>query len=80
MSKNRIQTWLALLVVAVGLLLAAILGLFAYVSATATPLHPNPQEVPSVSGATPVRQWAGAIEQGRQVVRAALANQNLPGL
>ena len=26
------------------------------------------------------RRWAGAVEQGRQIVRAALAEQNLPGV
>ena len=56
------------------------MGLFVYMSATATPLHPNPQDVTSVTGAAPVRQWAGAVEQGRQIVRAALTEQNLPGL
>ena len=81
MSKaDRIQTWLALIVVAVGLLLAAILGLFAYVSATATPLHPNPQDVPSVTHSAPLPKWADAVEQGRQIVRAGLTEQNLPGL
>src|SRR5215204_5315151 len=74
------QTWLALIVVAVGLVPVAIAGLFVYMSVMATPLHPNPQEVPSVTGAPPARQWANAIEEGRQVVRAALATQNLPGL
>jgi len=49
-------------------------------SATATPLHPNPQDVPSVMRAAPVRQWADAVEQGRQIVRAGLIEQNLPGL
>jgi serine beta-lactamase-like protein LACTB len=78
--KRRIQTWLALVVVAVGLLLAAILGLFAYMSATATPLHPRPQDVPSVTRSAPSRQWAGAVEHGRQIVRAGLTEQNLPGL
>jgi CubicO group peptidase (beta-lactamase class C family) len=43
-------------------------------------LHPNAQDVTSVASATPVRQWAGAIEQARPIVRAALAEQNLPGL
>jgi serine beta-lactamase-like protein LACTB len=80
MSKSRTQTWLALIVVAVGLLLAAILGLFAYMSATATPLHPNPQDVPSVTHSAPLRQWADAVEQGRQIVRAGLTEQNLPGI
>jgi CubicO group peptidase (beta-lactamase class C family) len=79
-SKRRVQTWLALIVVAVGLLLAAILGLFAYMSATATPLHPNPQEVPSVTHSAPLPKWADAVEQARQIVRAALTEQNLPGL
>ncbi len=27
-----------------------------------------------------MQQWAGAVEQGRQIVRATLAEQNLPGL
>ena len=80
MSKSRMQTWLALIVVAVGLLLAAILGLWAYMSATATPLHPNPQDVPSVTHSAPLPKWADAVEQGRQIVRAGLTEQNLPGL
>ena len=79
-KKSRTQTWLALIVVAVGLVPTAILGLFVYMSATATPLHPNPQDVPSVMGATTVRQWADAVEQARQIVRAGLIEQNLPGL
>ena len=80
MSKRRIQTWLALIVVAVGLLLAAILGLWVYMSVTATPLHPNPQDVPSVTRSAPLPKWADAVEQGRQIVRAGLTEQNLPGL
>ncbi len=80
MSKSRTETWLALIVVAVGLLLVAILGLWVYMSATATPLHPNPQDVPSVTHSAPLPKWADAVEQGRQIVRAGLTEQNLPGL
>jgi serine beta-lactamase-like protein LACTB, mitochondrial len=79
-SKSRTQTLLALIVVAVGLLLAAILGLFAYMSVTATPLHPHPQSVPSVTHSAPSRKWADAVEGGRQVMRTSLTEQNLPGL
>ena len=73
MSKrwNRMETWLALVVVAVGVLLAAIAGLFGYMSATATPLHPEPQSVPSVTQSAPSPQWADAVERGRQIVRRA---------
>ncbi len=80
MSKSRIETWAALIVAAIGLLLTAILGLWVYVSATATPLHPNLQDVPSVTHSAPLPQWAGAVEQGRQIVHAGLTEQNLPGL
>ena len=67
-------------VVAVGLLLMAIMGLWVYMSATATPLHPNAQDVPSVTQAAPLPRWADAVEQGRQIARAGLSEQNLPGL
>jgi hypothetical protein len=37
-SKHRIQNWLAFIFLGIGALLTAILGLFAHVRATATPL------------------------------------------
>ena len=80
MSKSRTQTWLALIVGAVGLLLAAILGLFAYMSVTATPLHPNPRDVSSVTRSAPLPKWADAVEKARQIARAGLTEQNLPGI
>jgi serine beta-lactamase-like protein LACTB, mitochondrial len=80
MPKSRTETWLALIVVAVGVVLAAIVGLFAYISATATPLHPNPQEVPSTTRAAPLPRWTEAVAQGRQTVRAGITEQNLPGI
>jgi serine beta-lactamase-like protein LACTB len=77
---NRTETWLALAVVSAGLLLTAIAGLFGYISLTATPLHPNPQHVPHVMHTAAVPAWSDAVEQGRQIVRTSLAEQNLPGL
>jgi serine beta-lactamase-like protein LACTB, mitochondrial len=79
-SKSRYHTWLALIVVAVGLLVAFVLGLFTYMSTTATPLHPDPQQVPSVTTSTPSPQWADAVTRSQQIVRASLSEQNLPGL
>jgi CubicO group peptidase (beta-lactamase class C family) len=61
-------------------LLAAILGLFAYMSATATPLHPDAQSVQSVTHSAVPREWTDAVERGRQIVRAEIIGQNLPGL
>ncbi len=45
-SKSRNLTWPALIVLAVGVMVASVLGLFLYVDATMTPLHPDPQKVP----------------------------------
>ena len=80
MSKRRIETWLAVCVGAVSLGLLAIAGLWVYVSATATPLHPNAQDVSSVTHSAPSSKWNGAVEEARQVARAHLVDQNLPGL
>ena len=79
-SWNRTETWLTLVVVGVGVLILAISGLWMYVSATATPLHPNAQNVPSVTLSAPLPRWAHAVDQGRQIVRAGLMEHNLPGV
>jgi serine beta-lactamase-like protein LACTB, mitochondrial len=80
MSKSRTETWVALIVVAIGLLPVAIAGLWAYMSTTATTLHPNPTDVQSVTRSPPSPKWTGAVEQGRQIIRAGLTEQNVPGL
>jgi serine beta-lactamase-like protein LACTB, mitochondrial len=77
---NRLETWGALIAIGIGLAVAAVLGLHLYITTTATALHPNPQQVPSASRSAPSPEWADAVEQGRGVVRAGIAEQNLPGL
>jgi serine beta-lactamase-like protein LACTB, mitochondrial len=79
-SWNRTHTWIALIVLSVGLAVAAVVGLFVYVAVTATPLHPNPKDVPSVTRSTPSPQWTDAIDRARQLARAGLVEQNLPGI
>ena len=69
-----------MIAVGVGLLITAIAGLWVYTSATAPTFHPNPQDVPSVTRLTPSPKWADAVERGRQIMRAAIAEQNLPGV
>ena len=80
MLKSRTESWAALVVLGVVLIPVAILGLWAYMRASATTLHPTPQDVPSTTRSAPLPKWAGAVEQGRQIVRAALSEENLPGL
>ena len=79
-SWNRTETWLALIVVGVGGLLAAVAGLHVYVTATATPLHPDANRLPSVTRGTAAPDWAAAVERARVSTRAAVTTQNLPGL
>jgi serine beta-lactamase-like protein LACTB len=78
-SKSRTETWAALIVVAVGVLITAILGLYSYMIATA-PLHPEPHSLPSVTHSDPSPKWDDAVERGREVMHAGLTEQNLPGL
>ena len=79
-NRNRRQTWAASIVVAVGVLVAVIVGLPMYMIATATPLHPEPQSAPSVAQSEPSPEWSEAVDRARKIMRAALAEQNLPGL
>lgn len=80
MSKRRTETWLALILCAIGLIPAGLLGLWTYMKVTAVPLHPEPQKAPSVTHSPPAPGWPGPVEQARQIVRAGLTEQNLTGL
>jgi serine beta-lactamase-like protein LACTB len=79
MRKGRIPAWLIFVLASVGLLLL-IPGLWVYVSLTATPLYPKPENVPAVMQSAPLPKWAGAVDNAQQIVRASVAGQNLPGL
>ena len=79
MSKNWKSLRTAIMVLVAGALLAASAGIL-YINAEATPLHPQPESAPSVTRADPSPQWSGAVDRARQIVRAGLAEQNLPGL
>ena len=80
MARIRLQTVVAVFVVGVGLIVALVVGLFAYTSLTAPTLHPSVTDVPSVTESAPLPRWSAAAEHGRQIVRAALAEQNVPGV
>ena len=80
MPKKRRETWLALILLPIGLIPAALAGLWWYMSATARPLHPDPKKVPAMTQSAPVPRWLAAVDEGRQIVRAAISEQNLPGL
>jgi serine beta-lactamase-like protein LACTB, mitochondrial len=74
------QTALTVLSVGVFVVFLAGLGLYTFVVTKGTKLHPNPKDVPSVTLAAPSSKSITAVEQGRQLARAGLIRQNLPGL
>ena len=78
--KRRTETSLTLIGLAIVLPIAAVAGTLMYFSVSAKPLHPNLQEVTSVTRSAPLPQWADSVEQARQFARAGLVEQNLPGL
>lgn len=80
MTTHRLGPWVAAAAVAICLVAVALLGLWQYMGATAERLHPNVQQVPSTRRDTPRPALADAVERGRQAVRVALSEQNLPGM
>ncbi len=62
------------------IVVAAGAGLFMFLTSMAAPLHETPASVPSVTQAAPSPEWADAVSRGRQIARAGLVENNLPGL
>jgi serine beta-lactamase-like protein LACTB, mitochondrial len=72
----------ALTLISLGLSVAFLagVGLYTFLITKGTKLHLNPKAVPSVTLAAPSPEWTASVEQGRQLARAGLVEQNLPGL
>ena len=79
-ARNTLPTWTARTVLALGLLLAASAGFLIHTVAVAAPLFAQSQDVPSVIASPPPPQNAVAIQRAREFVRAAVLEQNLPGV
>lgn len=79
-SWNRTETWIGLIVLGIGGVILVVAGMWIYVSATTKPIHPTVGDVSSVPQASPAEQWAAAVQRGRDIVRAGVAEQNLPGV
>ena len=75
MPKSRRNTVLALFALGIGGLIALFVAHYLYILASATPLHPDAQHVPSSTRLTPSPKWTAAVEQGRQLVRTGIFEQ-----
>ena len=76
MLKVRFRTLVAAAALAGGVLIATV---FVYLLATAQ-IHKNAQAIPSSVHLAPSPAWFDAIQRARQIVRAGVVDQNLPGL
>ena len=77
---KKTEVLVGLVVLGVGGIVLALAGLWIYISATTIPLHPNAQDVPSASHGDPAAAWGDAVARARQVMRAGVSDQNLPGV
>lgn len=81
--RDRLPRWATLAALAVGLIITGLAADLTRAVAAAVPLFPQPQAVPSVVDPAPSSGDAVSatrVEQVRELVRAAILAQNLPGL
>ena len=79
-ARNRLPTWAARTALAVGVAVAAFAAFLTHGVVVTAPLFPQTQEVPSVVASAPSAPHTAAVERARRLVRAAIAEQNLPGV
>ena len=79
-ARDKLPTWAARTLLAVGVLTAVVVAVLIHVDAMTAPLFPQPRDVPSVVDSAPSPQYAAAVERARELVRAAVLEQTLPGV
>ena len=79
-ARSRLPIWAARTALAVGVLIAAFAAFLTHAVTVAAPLFAQPSDVPSVIDSAPSPQQAAAVEGARALVRAAVLEQNLPGV
>ena len=79
-ARNRLPMWGARTALAVGVVVAAFAAFLTHGVVVTAPLFPQSQVVPSVVESVPLPQYTAAVERARELVRAAVLEQNLPGV
>ena len=79
-ARSRLPTWAGRTAVAVGALIAAFAAFLIHSIKVEAPLFAQAPGVPSVSASAPSPQLAAAVDRARPMVRAAIVEQNLPGV
>jgi hypothetical protein len=79
-TRNRLPAWAVRTALAVGVVIAAFAAFLTHSIAVTAPLFAQPQDVPSAGDSAPSPQYAAAVERARELVRAAILEQNLPAV
>ena len=79
-ARSRLPTWAGRTAVAVGALIAAFAAFLIHSIKVEAPLFAQAPGVPSVSASASSPQLAAAVNRARPMVRAAIVEQNLPGV
>jgi hypothetical protein len=79
-ARNRLPQWAARTALAVGAVAAAFAAFLTHGVVVAAPLFAESHTMPSVVRPAPSSTHAAAVERARAIVRAAVLEQNLPGV
>src|SRR5262245_40644252 len=79
-ARNRLPIWAGRTALAAVVVVAAFAAFLTHGVVVTAPLFAQSQEVPSVVDSVPSPQYAAAVERAREIVRAAILEQNLPGV
>ncbi len=79
-ARNRLPAWAARTALGLGVLIAVVAAFLTHTIARTASLFAQAQDVPSVMGSAPLPQYLPAVERARELVRAAIMEQNLPGV
>jgi hypothetical protein len=79
-ARTRLPTWAGRTTMAVGVVIAAFAAFLIHSIKIEAPLFAQAPGVPSVSASAPSPQLAAAVDRARRIVRAAIVEQNLPGV
>jgi hypothetical protein len=78
-ARNQLPRWAARAALAGGLVVVALAALLTHWTAAAALNFPQ-ERVPSIVGSAPSPPYAAAVERAREIVRAAVLDQRLPGV
>jgi CubicO group peptidase (beta-lactamase class C family) len=79
-ARHRMPTWAVRAALAAGVVIAAGAAFLTHAATITAPLFADAADVPSVTDPVPPPQWSTAVDRAQTLVRAAIMDQNLPGL